>query len=285
MSNFSQIQTFIEVANSKSFAEASRRLSIPKSTVSARVKALEKRLNVRLLTRNTRSVTLTSEGLLYLERCQEALDTLLDIEDEITQTSQVSGKIRITVPIDLPSMSLAERLTQFVDLYPKVDIEVLVTDEPQDLINNHIDLALRGHAPGALGLIARKVAESELSLFASPDYIKQNLSGQTSIEDLHDKVVFDPVGIYDKATRVGQLHTRNFNLVKSFAVHGEAVVLLPNSMCESEIQSGRLLKLGFKQPLPKLPLYLVYPNRQHLPVRVRVLIDFLLSEPFESSLV
>src|ERR671918_2024179 len=99
MIGFSQIQTFLEVARTGSFAAASRRLSLPRSTVSARVRALEERLNVRLLQRTTRRIALTDEGRRYMEHCREAIDRLMQAEAELSRPDEVSGTIRLTVPI------------------------------------------------------------------------------------------------------------------------------------------------------------------------------------------
>ncbi|WP_286272200.1 LysR family transcriptional regulator [Thalassotalea hakodatensis] len=279
MSNFAQITTFIEVANSQSFAEASRRLSLPTSTVSARIKALENRLDVRLFNRSTRQVTLTDEGDLYLNHCQETLDRLLDIEDRLTQKNHLSGRIKITIPLDLPSESFAKVMIEFSRLYPRVTIDILVTDEPLDLISNNIDLALRGGSLKTLSLISRKLGEGKLNFFASPRYCQQKTDKKRSTS-LHKHVLFDPMNNAPSLALQyikGSINTRNFALAKQFAEQSQGIALLPESLCTAELSNGSLEVINVDVELPVLPLYIVFPSRDNLPKRVRTFIDFLLS--------
>jgi DNA-binding transcriptional LysR family regulator len=280
MIGFSQIQTFLEVARSGSFAGASRRLSLPRSTVSARVRALEERLNVRLMHRTTRRIALTDEGRRYMEQCQEALDRLMEAEAELSRPDEVSGTIRLTVPIDMSKRWLAETLSAFADRHPSVRIEVVVTDATLDLVASNIDLALRGGGPGAPGLVARKLGEGKLALYASPQYVADALRAPT-LSSLTGHVVFDPANQCKRAAaagaRNGPIATRNFELAKALAVQSRGIALLPENICKEEVLDGRLIRLAFDKPLPVLPLYVVMPTRLHMPARVRAFVDFLIS--------
>lgn len=279
MSSFEQITTFIEVANTLSFAEASRRLSLSTSTVSARIKALEKRLSVRLLNRSTRTVTLTDEGEIYLTRCQDTLEQLLDVEDSLTQKTNLSGRIKVTIPLNLPAKPFVQIISEFTEANSKVTIDVLVTDEPMDLIVNNIDIALRGRSPGGLSLISRKLGEGRLKLFSSPQYYENRIKNEL-MQSLEGHVVFDPVNVLSSLPNfaVGtksQINTRNFKLAKQFAIHSKGIALLPENICLQELDCGQLVSVDCEQKLPTLPLYIVFPNRQHLPTRVRAFVDFL----------
>lgn len=280
MIGFSQIQTFLEVARSGSFANASRRLSLPRSTVSARVRALEQRLNVRLLHRTTRRITLTDEGRRYMEQCQEAIDKLMQAEAELSRPDDITGTIRVTVPIDMSKRWLAQTLGAFVDQHPSICIEVIVTDETLDLVENNIDLALRGGAPGNPGLVARKLDDGKLSLYASPQYAAERLH-EATLSSLSEHVVFDPTNRFKGrlTTSAGnrQVETRNFELAKELAIQSRGIALLPESLCQEEVRTGQLVRLSFVEPLPRLPLYIVMPTRLHMPARVRTFIDFLVS--------
>ena len=278
MLGLSQIQTFLEVAKSGSFAGASRRLSVPRSTVSARVRALEERLNVRLLHRTTRRLALTDEGGRYMAHCQGAIDRLMQAEAELSRLDEISGTVRLTVPVDLSKRWLAETLSAFADQHPRLRIEVLVTDAILDLVARNIDLALRGGAPGAPGLVARKLGDGRLALYASPRYAAATLRGQT-LSSLSGQVVLDPAhqcrGSIADGARSGQIETRNFELAKALAIQSRGMALLPEDLCKEEIQDGRLIRIAFDQPLPVLPLYIVMPTRLHIPARVRALVDSL----------
>ncbi|PTL82999.1 LysR family transcriptional regulator [Vitiosangium sp. GDMCC 1.1324] len=278
MIGLAQIQAFLEVARSGSFASASQRLSLPRSTVSARVRALEAHLNVRLLHRTTRRVALTDEGRRYMERCEEALDKLAEAEAELRFPDELSGTIRMTVPIDMPKLGLTELLCAFTDRHPSIQIEVLVTDEPLDLVANNLDLALRGGAPGAAGLVARKLGEGDLAFHASPEYVARRLPSRT-LSSLSEHVIFDPAHRLsrrsDAKVQTGSVTTRNFELVKMLAIRSRGIALLPRSFCAQEVASGALVALTHDGAIPALPLYLVMPSRRHVPARVRAFIDFL----------
>ncbi|HET8726845.1 MAG TPA: LysR family transcriptional regulator [Alphaproteobacteria bacterium] len=278
MMNLTQIQAFLEVARSGSFAAASQRLSLPRSTVSARVRALEDRLNVRLLHRTTRRVVLTEDGRRYMERCEEAIDCLGAAEAELARPHDLSGTVRVTVPVDMSKRGLATLLGAFADRHPATCIEVVVTDEPVDLVANNIDLALRGGAPGSAGMVARKLGEGRLAFHASPQYVADRLPGQV-LTDLAGHVVYDPARRLPKRAGAkavtGRIGTRSFELAKMLAIQSRGIALLPEGVCAGEVASGALLTLPYEEPIPTLPLYLVMPSRRHLPARVRGFVDFL----------
>ncbi|WP_119459590.1 LysR family transcriptional regulator [Rhodospirillaceae bacterium SYSU D60014] len=288
MTSLIQIQAFLEVARSGSFAAAGRRLSLPRSTVSARVRALEERLNVRLLQRTTRRVALTEEGRRYMERCEEAIDSLAAAEAELARPHDLSGTIRITVPIDMSKRGLAEMLGAFADRHPATRIEILVTDEPLDLIADNIDLALRGGAAGSAGLVARKLGEGTLAFYASPQYVAERLPTRT-LSNLSEHVIHDPArrlaGRSGARAQAGQIGTRNFELAKMLATRSRGIALLPEGICTGEVASGTLLRLSCEEPVPALPLYLVMPSRRHLPARVRAFIDFLTAPEVRSLIL
>jgi DNA-binding transcriptional LysR family regulator len=119
MTNITQLQTFIDVARLNSFAEAAAHLSIPRSTVTARVQALEERLGVQLLHRTTRRVSLTLEGERFLQQCEPALEALLQAESDLLENDELSGNIRLSVPTDYPAETLETMLSSFSELHPK----------------------------------------------------------------------------------------------------------------------------------------------------------------------
>ncbi len=278
MISLTQIQTFLEVAKLGSFSKASLRLSVPRSTVSARIQALEERLNVRLLVRTTRKVSLTHEGQSYFDKCFAAIETLVALESEFEDKQQLSGNLRLTAPIDISKTYLVTILDEFVKLHPLVNIEVIITDETIDMVENNIDIALRGGAPGTSGMIARRLGEGELGLYASPAYIESN-----DVIDLLDEtvnhIVYDPTGIgrhiLSNARASKSINTTNFELVKAMAVQALGIALLPKVICLKEVESGELLELDCNIVFPSLPIFIVMPSGKRIPERARALIDFL----------
>lgn len=288
MIGLAQVQAFLEVAQSGSFANASRRLSLPRSTVSARIRALEEALQVRLLHRTTRRVALTDEGRRYMERCQDAIEKLALAQAELMPGPNLSGTIRLTVPVDMPKRALSELLGRFVGLYPALRVEVTITDEALDLIDNNLDVALRGGAPGASGLVARKLGQCDVAFHASPQYVAKRLPTR-ALTDYSRHVIYDPARRSSRRQRAGMqpepIGTRNFELAKTLAMQSQGIALLPENICKEEVRSGSLVRLSCAEPIPALPLYLVMPSRTHLPARVRAFIDFVTQPEICASLL
>jgi DNA-binding transcriptional LysR family regulator len=288
MIGLAQIQAFLEVARCGSFAAASQRLGVPRSTVSARIGALEEALKVRLLHRTTRRVALTDEGRRYMDHCEEAIDKLVQAGAELTFDDELSGTIRVTVPVDMPKRSLASIVGAFVDRHPATRIEVIVTDETLDLLAHNLDVALRGGAPGATGLVVRKLGEGEMALYASPQYVAARLPAQ-ALTVLSEHVIYDPSrrlsrspGAKAPVTGIG---TSSFELAKSLAMQARGIALLPIGVCAEEVKSGSLQRLAHDEQIPALPLYLVMPSRRHVPTRVRAFIDFLTKPDIRASIL
>ncbi|WP_085910052.1 LysR family transcriptional regulator [Kiloniella majae] len=277
MVSFIQIQTFLEVARTESFTKASKQLLVPRSTISARIQALEESLNVALLNRTTRQVSLTHEGQRYYERCFEAIDTLKTLEQEFEDQEVLRGLIRVTIPIDLPKDRFVELLSDFHKQHPEVSFDVNVNDDLLDMVSENIDLALRGKSPGNDGLIARKFGAGKMVFVARSDLLPQK-AGKSLARALDKMDLFDPTGM---AASLGLskertfVRTKSFELTKSLVVHGKGVGFLPKTMCEALIEEGALCVLQTDLILPELPLYIVRPVKKHLPQRVRAFVDFL----------
>ncbi|WP_085899068.1 LysR family transcriptional regulator [Kiloniella majae] len=277
MVSFIQIQTFLEVARTESFTKASKQLLVPRSTISARIQALEESLNVALLNRTTRQVSLTHEGQRYYERCFEAIDTLKTLEQEFEDQEVLRGLIRVTIPIDLPKDRFVELLSDFHKQHPEVSFDVNVNDDLLDMVSENIDLALRGKSPGNDGLIARKFGSGKMVFVARSDLLPQK-AGKSLAKALDKMDLFDPTGM---AASLGLskegtfVRTKSFELAKSLVVHGKGVGFLPKTMCEALIEEGALCVLQTDLILPELPLYIVRPVKKHLPQRVRAFVDFL----------
>jgi DNA-binding transcriptional LysR family regulator len=275
MSDLTQIQTFIEVAENGSFAEASRKLAFPRSTVSARIQALEKRLRVRLFNRNTRRVSLTNEGSEYLLQCQQALSLLRTTEEKFANAHRLSGQLRLTVPVAMPKAPLADLLADFSRHYPDLSIDVVVTDEALDLVAENIDLAIRGRAPGDLDLIARELSRSQVSYFASPAYL-ESIALESIAEgddfELAKHCIFEPG---KSGSGLVPISTTSFELARELAIRGKGIVALPNNVCAESIQRKELVKIELPSKPESLVVYLVYPARIHMAPRVRVLVDFI----------
>ncbi len=273
MIGFEQLQTFLEVARAGSFANAARRLSLPRSTVTARVRALEDHLNVRLLHRTTRRVALTDEGRRYFDSCARAFEELLQAEHDITGTTSPTGTIRMSVPIDMPKDWVAEQVIDFQSLYPNIVFEIDISDKPIDFIKDNFDLALRGHHPGNDSNVARKISSSKLVLVTAGG------TSQTPNQTIKGRSLIDPVGLAPQ--KLLRLSTRspfqvhNFEMAKQLVLRSDAMGLLPIPSCDEELSNGRLVTLEPPCRLPALDVFIVMPTRSFVPRRIRLFVDHL----------
>lgn len=265
MSQLQHIETYVEVATQLSFAAAARRLGLPPSTVTTRIRALEERLGVRLLDRTTRSVALTEEGALYLDSCRSALQALAAGEERVSASGSASGTVRLSVPAAFPMAHLARLCRRFLQENPQISLDITVDDQPADFVRDHVDLALRGNQPGSDGTIARLLSRTPVVL-AAP----QGLLADDSLPVLGPLARDLP-----RADLPGTARCTSFALALELTRAGIARACLPEPMC-----AGSGLEVG---PVPdgvpqSLALYLVYHDRRHLPRRVRLFMDFLISE-------
>ncbi|MDG4720260.1 MULTISPECIES: LysR family transcriptional regulator [Thalassospira] len=279
--NFAQIETFIEVADAGSFSGAARRLSVPRSTVTARIAALEDHLATRLLHRTTRQVSLTDDGQRYLEHCRNALALLQEGEADLAQHGAPSGQIRISVPVDYPKGLLAEQITSFRATYPDVRFVVDVSDHTVDLVAENYDLALRGRHPGRDGLIARRLRFEPMGLFARPGLFKSDIwrAGSKPVVPVLDHAhVLQSGSSPDLELPEPPIRTGNFELARSLAAQGELAAILPISGCADDVARGRLVQIKCPIELEALALYIVMPSRRQLPKRVRLFVDHLVAQ-------
>jgi DNA-binding transcriptional LysR family regulator len=167
MDSLSGITAFVQVAETRSFTEAGRLLEVSSSAIGKSVARMEQRLGVRLFHRSTRSVTLTAEGELFLERCRRILLEIEQAEIELSQLAEVpKGKLRISVP--LQNTLIFPLLSGFMQAYPDIELDVDLSDRMVEVIEEGFDAVIRTGQPFDSRLMARKLGEYKLELVASP---------------------------------------------------------------------------------------------------------------------
>ncbi|CTQ47213.1 LysR family transcriptional regulator [Roseibium aggregatum] len=276
MTTLAHLETFIEVASLGSFAAAARQLDLPRSTVTARIKALEEELGVALFQRTTRQVRLTVEGEAYREKVQPALRDLEEAGEQLKSAQAPQGMVRVSVPVDLPLDVLAEAMASFNLRYPEVRVEVHVSDRAVDLTGERFDFALRGNRVASESVIVRKIASSFLVLVARPELMEEASFGEL----LTSGRVIDPAEVLVEAGQGGGApvyRTRNLQLALALVLNGGVAGILPKSMCADFLADGRLAEAACPVDLPELPLFAVLPSRRFIPKRVRLLVDHLAS--------
>lgn len=284
MDTLMSIKTFRQVIESGSFVAAAERLDMSTAMVSKHVMHIEKRLGVRLLNRNPRTLSLTEPGAVYFERCKTLLDGLHETEVELRSLSaQPRGTLRISAPTWYAER-LADVLASFRQRYPQIVVDISFEDRICDLVQEGYDLALRATS-GALpmGLVARRLQPLRFLVGASRDYLERHRA-PVRPEDLasHDCVAvgnmdswtfMDADGKLEVPARV-VLRYRMMSGVVNAVAAGIGLAPLPSTLFESPAFKEILTPVLTEYALREKPLYLVYAARKHLPLKVRAFIDF-----------
>jgi DNA-binding transcriptional LysR family regulator len=282
------IAAFVTVVRSGGVGRAAQQLGLPKSTISRRLARLEAALELRLIERTTRRMRLSDVGAAYYDRVAPALAALADASVRTRESTHgPAGIVRVTASEDFGEALLPEIVVAFTRLYPAVQVHAVITDRQVDLVGEGVDLAIRAAALRDSSLVARKVADIDLCLFASPEYLARR-GRPTTVAALaeHDLVLFRPRGATvnlrldgpeGKTTVVvrGQVAACDFSFVRRAVLLGAGIGYMPQFLAVRDLVDGRLSRVLDGWGRRGAPLYLVHVSRQHLPERVRVLRDFI----------
>jgi DNA-binding transcriptional LysR family regulator len=283
------MRVFAEVVEAKSFSAAAEKLGMSKSLVSRHVSALESALSMKLLHRSTRKLSLTEAGAIYYEHCARIVQEAELAEQRLTQTlSEPAGLVRVTAAPAFAVQHVLPALADFHRKYPKIQVKLHCSNRPVDLGDEGFDLGIRVSFKPDLNLVARKLAANSSVLCASPAYLER-CGMPRRPDDLrkHDCVLFPPLSPKGAWTlrRDGQKHvvpvtgmfeTDEINAVQAAVAAGLGIGILPLYMAADALRQGELVPLLRKfQVVPESAIYLAYLPNRTLPLRVRVLIDFL----------
>jgi len=272
MSLLSPFKTFVLVAEHLNFSAAARQLDLPRATVSARIIELEKQLDVRLFQRNNRKVSLTVEGLQYLAACQQTLSAFEEADEALDLGSKLKGEIRLALPVTLPNQHFLTTLVEFQKSYPDIHIELILSDQVLDLVENRIDIAIRGKSPVSTDLVARELDATDMILVATKEWISIHLP----IKNWNRLTLHDPLALCPFSYLQPAIKTTEMSQSLALCLLGTGAALLPRSICESHLKEGSLQQFECENELPRLNKYLIYQQPKYLPKRTKVLIDFLL---------
>lgn len=280
------VAIFVEVVRAKSFSEAARRLGMPKSTVSVRVAELETRLGVSLLHRTTRRVQPTAAGQTFFAAAARTLVDLRTAEIEATQAqADPSGSLRVT-SAGTAIGNVGERIAEFMRLYPKIRVELLLTDERLDLLAEGIDVAFRiGPTGDEPNLTARAIGSAEQALFASPAYLRQHKAPTHPRELSQHLLLLPPArrelalvganGVRFSARQSPRFLAAHPVALRQQALRDHGIALLPRPLGEEDVNSGALRRVLPEWTTAPMPVSLVYATGPYLPHRVRLFVDFV----------
>ena len=289
MDKFKQIQSFVAVATRGSLTAAALAEGVAPAIMGRRIDALESRLGVKLLVRTTRRISLTHEGSAFLEDCQRVLADLANAEASVSAGGvKASGHLRITAPAGFGRRHVAPQVPRFIALHPDVSVSLNLSDRVVDIVNEGFDCAVRvGDLPDS-SLISVRLADNRRLCVATPAYLKRaGVPQHPSDLARHECLTLSSDASQTRgwAFRVegevthlrphGRLDCSDGQVLHDWCLQGLGIAWRSTWEVQSEIAAGRLQAV--LEDYAALPngIFAVFPHARHLPLRVRLWIDFL----------
>jgi DNA-binding transcriptional LysR family regulator len=288
MDRFLEMQAFVAVVDAGSFVRGADALQMSKSAVSRLVAELEQRLGVRLLQRTTRRLSLTAEGETFHQRCRDLLSGVGDAEAEVTRhAGELIGELRVSAPVTFGLMQLAPLWPVFMARHPRLTLDLTLSDRFVDLVDEGYDVAVRIAQLPSSSLVSRRLAATRLILCATPSYLRTH-GAPRAPADLAGHAVFaysllstgdqwhfqGPEGAV--AVKINpRMRSNSGDSCRTAALQHQGIVLQPSFLIGADLDSGALVEVMPQYQSSELGIYAVYPSRQQLAPKVRLLVDFL----------
>jgi len=295
MDVFLAMTVFVKVVEGGSMTAAARECEMSTTMVGNHLKALEQRLGVSLLQRTTRRQNLTEFGLQYYRRCVEVLGLVNDSERMAEQAqTEPSGTLRITAPPAFGAERVSPMLSEFVQRYPQIKVEVVLSNQTMDLVEHGFDAAIRIGTPESSALIARPLQDYTLTICAAPAYLER-CGTPTSVHDLreHNCLAFaypagddwraseklwrltGPEGVLEIPVS-GNMIVNSTPALRQAAVAGMGVTMLPDVLISEDLASGKLVPLLQDYRPPSRSLWLMYAQDRYRLPKVRQFVEHAL---------
>ncbi len=287
----SGVELFCLVAQHQGFTAAARASGLTTAAVSRAVNRLENQLGVRLLARTTRTVRLTDTGQRYYAQCADAIALLAEAAREAAgQQVLPSGLVRLSLPTSYGHFRVMPMLAEFAGRYPEIELDLHITNRNVQFEEEGFDLAIRARVPPDSGLIARKLEDAPLVVVASPDYLRRHgtpkhpddLAAHACIQFILPSTGLTVPWLFTENGRIVERATRGrFRCAEdiqgplTLACAGMGLAQTYRFMAEAALGSSELVEVLADYAGASRPFSMLYPGNRHVPVRVRVLIDFL----------
>ncbi|MDN6275179.1 LysR family transcriptional regulator [Psychrobacter sp.] len=291
------ISEFVYVAEYESFTRAAKELGISTAQVSRQVNALEKRLNIKLLYRTTRKVSLTEEGRVFYQHCRGVLDGLDAAEQAVSRfQSTPQGRIKLTAPMTYGEQQLLPLINDFMVQYSDIEVTAFLSNQTVDLIDGGYDLAIRIGKLNDSTMMAKKLSHRTNFVCAAPSYLDKygvphtldDLSHHNCLLGTRDYWYFRDTKqtdtdqktnhsiVKEKNLRVsGSIQYNNGHSLVDAALKGLGVVQLPDYYVQKYLASGELTSLLDDYREPEESIWAIYPHNRHLSPKIRLLVDYL----------
>jgi len=282
------LNLFRLVVENGSYTATSRKTMIPVATITRRIQALEDSLNLRLLNRHARKLSLTEAGERFYNECSPLLSRLASAAEELTDECRgAAGKIRITAPSNLTKRMMMPMFNAFMAEYPDINIELTTSNHSDQLDPTEWDVIFRVGPQRDSSLIARKISSVADILVASPEYLKL-CPAPKHAEDLHHHSLLkgSPLLKWQLSNHSGETIINNdkgrfqantLDVVRSACSSGLGITLMPDVMLREYIEDGSLVRVLEDWSANPRDIYMLYNHKDHLPEKVRLFIDFVIA--------
>ncbi|AKJ29888.1 LysR family transcriptional regulator [Caldimonas brevitalea] len=290
MDQLAAMRAFLRVADTGSFTKAAESLQMPKPTLTKLVQNLETHLHTKLLHRTTRRVQVTSDGAAYYDRVARVLVELDDIDASMSNARACpKGRLRVEAPSSLATLVILPALSEFLQEYPSIQVDLGVSDRPVDMIGDNIDCAVRAGEVTDESMVARHIGEVHAVACATPAYLREHgtPSHPSELEDRHTMVSYFLGGGRQKefvfakdAERITvrgryRAAVNDSNAYLAAGLAGLGIIQVPTFMVQQHLSSGALQPVLCQWISAPKPIYLVYPPNRHLSTRVRVFANWV----------
>ena len=287
----SDLRLFTKMVSAGSLSETARRLNSSLAAMSRRLSQMEERLGVRLIDRGARRFSLTEEGELLFARGSNIVAAIDELEGEVSAKVRTpKGRLRVSAPSEIGRRRIAPLVAEFTETFPSISIELVLTDAKQDVLGDELDLGLQTDLPSDGNVIAKKILGSGRVTCASPTYLSKHPAPQCPADlaehecirlvrwgQIYDRWRFVVDGKPAEVQVSGCLTTNSADVVHSWALAGRGIGLKARWDIQSDLVDGRLVEVLAPFSDNEINLYAVYASRSHLPLRMRMFIDFISS--------
>ena len=281
--SFEGVIEFVAVAEQKGFSNAARKLNCSTSHISRQINKLEQRLGVNLVARTTRLVSLTNAGEVYYQKCRDLVYGLQQADEEVgSEQFQLNGTLRVSAAGTFAEKQVAPALMEFARQHPELNVMINFDSRLINFVDEGFDFAIRTGKLKDSGLIATKLVNRSLMAAASPDYIAQ-YGAPKAPEQLknHQCIINNDIWNFEqngevKSLRVNaKFQSNNANVLVDACLRGLGIAYLPKSNFTADIDAGSLQPVLQPFWYKGINSWIVYQNRQYLPMRARLAIQFL----------
>ncbi|MFI8555102.1 LysR family transcriptional regulator [Psychrobacter sp. NPDC077938] len=296
------ISEFVYVAEYESFTRGAKELGISTAQVSRQISALEKRLNIKLLYRTTRKVSLTEEGRVFYQHCRSVLDGLDAAEQAVSNLqSKPQGRIKLTAPVTYGEQQLLPLINDFMMQYHDIEVTAFLSNQKIDLIEGGYDLAIRIGKLHDSTMMAKKLSLRTNFVCAAPSYLKKHgiphhlsdLSQHNCLLGTRDYWHFiDTAKTKENSNTNGKTDNQQTSVERNLRVSGTVqynsgyslvdaalkglgIVQLPDYYVQKYLASGELVSLLDDYREPEESIWAIYPHNRHLSPKIRLLVDYL----------